>query len=71
MFSVNDQVGLTQLLGLVTDGKVTLDAEGNRRWPVVGDDANFMIVDASCAAEFVARQSAVDRVSYLGRFIDE
>ena len=70
MFSVNDQVGLTQLLGLVTDGKVTLNAEGNRQWPVVGDEADFMLVDASCAAEFVARQSRVDRVSYLGEFVN-
>lgn len=71
MFSVDDQVGLTQLLDLVTDGKVSLDKKGNQNWINIGDEASFILVDASCAAEFVARQSDVQRVYNMGNVVFE
>jgi len=34
-----------------------LDDKGKQVWPVKGDDASFVLVDASCSAEAVARIS--------------
>lgn len=46
---------LRQSLGLITRGITPLSSAGEQVWPMVGDDANFVFVDASCSAEAVAR----------------
>ena len=43
IFGVQSQEALTQALGLVTDGRVPLDQEGNQQWPKVGDSADFLL----------------------------
>ena len=59
MYFINDQVHLTSLLSLATNGRTTLDKKGTLIWPLVGQQADFMLVKSSSAAEFVARQSKV------------
>lgn len=59
MFDVTSQDNLTQLLGVATNGIVTLDHKGELAWPQVNDDANFILVNTSSSAEFVARQNPV------------
>ena len=54
-FAWRDEYRLSRALGYVTGGKMPLDAQGNRIWPQVGDDATFVLVAASCSAEAVAR----------------
>lgn len=56
-YNWKDEYALTQSLQFITGGVKTLDDEGNRLWPNVGDDASMVLVDASCSAEAVARRS--------------
>lgn len=42
-------------LKFITNGITPLDDEGRYQWPEVGDEASFVLVDASCSAEAVAR----------------
>ena len=60
-FGAIDEVSLAGYLGHVTGGKTPLDAQGNQVWPKPGDRADFLLVDASCSAEAVARVPS-DRV---------
>ncbi|HWO97616.1 MAG TPA: amidohydrolase [Bacillus sp. (in: firmicutes)] len=46
---------LAKSLTFVTGGKLALDDDGNQLWPKVGDEASFVLVNASCSAEAVAR----------------
>lgn len=59
MYGLKGQVELTQLLGLMTDGRVPLDQKGQHVWPQVHDEATFLLTQATCTAEFVARQTPV------------
>lgn len=68
-YTLIDERSLTQALGFITDGKTTLDQNGTRMWPTVGDDANFVLVDASCSAETVARRSKRLAVFFQGRIV--
>lgn len=51
----SDERSLRQSIGLITDGVTPLTTNGEKQWPRVGDDADFVFVDASCSAEAVAR----------------
>lgn len=54
---------LRESLKYVTQGITPLDAEGRYQWPKIGDEASFVLLDASCSAEAVARVSQTqDRV---------
>lgn len=46
---------LRKSLSLITQGVTPLNSEGEQVWPMVGDEASFVFVDASCSAEAVAR----------------
>jgi cytosine deaminase len=54
-FGAIDEVSLAGYLGHVTGGITPLDAQGNQVWPKAGDRADFVLVDATCSAEAVAR----------------
>lgn len=69
MFGIKNQEDLTQLLGLVTDGRTTLDKNGQMSWPKVGDEASYLLTAASCAAEFVARETPVEQSAFKGKII--
>lgn len=60
-----DERSLAQALSYITDGKTPLNFEGEQVWPKVGDDANIVLVDASCSAEAVARRA--NRVATMFR----
>lgn len=59
LYEITAQDELTEWLGLITDGQLTLNRQGEKQWPVLGDEATFILTPASCAAEFVARQVPV------------
>ncbi len=61
-----DEVSLSQTLRYITGGKTTLDKEGNQVWPKTGDEANMILIDASCSAEAIARRSKRQAVFYKG-----
>ena len=59
LYRGSDEFSLTRALAIATNDLLPLSAEGQRQWPQQGDDANMMIVAASCSAEAVARISPV------------
>ena len=69
IYRITTQEGLSQALGLITDGITPLDQTGQQVWPKVNDAANFILTPASCAAEFVARKGAVQQSYALGQRI--
>lgn len=66
ILGVKDQIDLTQLLGLVTDGLVPLTTDGKMQWPAVGMPATYLLTPADCTAEFVARQTPITQSAFAG-----
>ena len=69
LYGYNDERSLSQSLGFITGGVTPLDTEGSQVWPKVGDAASFVLVQASCSAEAVARKSARQAVWYKGQMV--
>ncbi|GMA47063.1 amidohydrolase [Tetragenococcus muriaticus] len=65
IFNITTQDGLTDCLELVTGKKIV----GDNLWLQEGDEATFTLVDSSCSAEFVARQSKVCSSYYKGKLV--
>ena len=59
LYGYETEFDLSRCLRYATNGKVPLDEKGNIEWPKVGDEASFLLVDASCSAEAVSRISPV------------
>ncbi|WP_045515011.1 hypothetical protein [Neobacillus niacini] len=68
-YSWIDERSLTKALAFITGGKTTLDLNGNRIWPTVGDDENLVLVEATCSAETVARRSKRVAIMFNGNII--
>ncbi|MFF2754971.1 amidohydrolase [Psychrobacillus sp. NPDC058041] len=68
-FRWTDEVALSQALKFITGGTTSLDKEGNQLWPKVGDEANMLLIDASCSAEVIARCSKRQAVFYKGKLV--
>lgn len=64
-----DEYSLTRALGFITDGKTPLDSEGKQVWPKVGDEANIVLLEASCSAEAIARRSKRNAVMVKGKVL--
>lgn len=68
-FGWSDEKSLGKALRFITGGKATLNDEGKRLWPNVGDEASFVLTNATCAAEAVARQTEKRVVMYKGNVV--
>lgn len=68
-FGLSDERSLGQTLRYITGGITPLNKEGERAWPKVGDNADFVLVDASCSAEAVARRAIRKAVVFAGNFV--
>ncbi|QWH39354.1 amidohydrolase family protein [Bacillus mycoides] len=68
-FGWSDEKSLGKALRFITGGKATLNDEGKRLWPNVGDEASFVLTNATCAAEAVARQTEKSVVMYKGNVV--
>ncbi|MFF1990464.1 amidohydrolase family protein [Bacillus mycoides] len=68
-FGWSDERSLGKALRFITGGKETLNNEGKRVWPNVGDEASFILTNATCAAEAVARQTEKRVVMYKGNVV--
>lgn len=64
-----DELSLSQALGFITGGRTPLNRDGNKAWPVVGDEASVVFVHASCSAEAVARRAKRQAVMYRGAIV--
>ena len=58
---------LSRTLGWATGGITPLNRAGEQQWPKAGDAANFVLVDASCSAEAVARVAPVCALVHQGK----
>ncbi|WP_294962462.1 amidohydrolase [uncultured Flavobacterium sp.] len=63
------EFGLSRMLRLATAGPIPLDDKGVQQWPKAGDDANLVLVDASCSAEAVSRISPIKSLIYKGNIV--
>lgn len=64
-----DELSLSQSFRFITDGLTPLTREGEQVWPVEGDQAIFILVDATCSAEAVARRSVRKAVFHKGALV--
>lgn len=64
-----DEQSLVQSLYFISDGRTTLDKEGKRAWPMVGDDANIVFAQAGCSAEAIARRARRAAVMFQGKIV--
>lgn len=66
----SDERSLAESLGYITNNKTPLNASGKQIWPQVGDDADMVLVNATCSAETVARRSKISSVLHKGKMFD-
>lgn len=64
-----DELSLSRSLRFITDGLTPLTREGEQVWPVEGDQASFVLIEATCAAEAVARRSKRQAVFHKGLIV--
>jgi len=71
LYGRSDERSLSQTLGFITGGATPLNEDGEQVWPKAGDAASFVLVQASCAAEAVARKAERLAVWFEGRLVSE
>lgn len=70
LYGWTDEYSLSRALHIATKDEVLpLNDSGTRVWPAVDNDANFILVKASCSAEAVARLPKREGVFYKGKMI--
>ncbi|MBF7093048.1 amidohydrolase family protein [Flavobacterium sp. ALJ2] len=70
LYGWTDEYSLSRALHIATTNEVLpLNDAGNRVWPAIGNDANFILVKASCSAEAVARLPKREGVFFNGKMI--
>ena len=62
-----DERTLAESLGFITGGITPLNADGKKVWPQIGDEASFVLAEASCSAELIARRSRIHGVVHKGK----
>ncbi|WP_066299960.1 amidohydrolase [Bacillus sp. FJAT-29937] len=69
IYRKSDELSLAQSLKWATGGTTPLNKDGEVTWPLVGDDANLILVNASCSAETVARTPKREVVIFKGKVV--
>lgn len=69
VYRKSDERGLANSLKFITNGITPLSDTGDVIWPTVGDDADFVFVEASCSAEAVARTPERKAVIFRGKLV--
>ncbi|OXA80998.1 Cytosine/adenosine deaminase [Flavobacterium aquidurense] len=70
LYGWTDEYSLSRALHIATrDEVLPLNDSGTRVWPAADNDANFILVKASCSAEAVARLPKREGVFYNGKMI--
>ncbi|MGF1741828.1 amidohydrolase [Vibrio profundum] len=67
LYRGSDEFNLSRSLAIATGGITPLDDKGQCVWPAVGFRANFVLIDASCSAESVARLPIQRATFYQGQ----
>ncbi len=66
-FRFMDEYSLNRSWKYATGGITPLNDEGQQVWPRKGDDANFLLLDAVCSAQVVARRQPITRIIAQGK----
>ncbi|MGD6846614.1 amidohydrolase family protein [Rossellomorea aquimaris] len=61
-FRLIDEYSINRTWKYASGGITPLDDAGKQVWPQVGDAADFVLVEASCSAEAVARRAKIDSI---------
>jgi cytosine/adenosine deaminase-related metal-dependent hydrolase len=69
LYRRSDERSLAQSLKLATGGPTPLTKEGEVAWPLPGDEASLVLVNASCSAETVARTPKREAVIFKGKVV--
>lgn len=70
LYGWTDEFSLSRALHIATKDEILpLNYAGTRVWPAVGNDADFILVKASCSAEAVARLPKREAVFFKGKKI--
>ncbi|WP_316829964.1 amidohydrolase [Pedobacter aquatilis] len=69
IYGYRTEFDLSRILKLATGNILPLDDHGKRQWPLAGDKANMVLVDASCSAETVSRVSPVKSLIHEGNIV--
>jgi cytosine/adenosine deaminase-related metal-dependent hydrolase len=69
LYGGSDEFRLSRALAIATGDVLPLSDDGKVAWPKLGDTAEFVLVDASCSAEAVARRSPRRATFHKGRLV--
>lgn len=69
LYGLETEYALSRLLGMATGNRLPLDDRGHQQWPLKGDAADFVLIDAECSAEAVSRISPVKRLIHHGNIV--
>lgn len=69
LYGYRTEFDLSRILKLATHNILPLDDRGNRSWPKAGDQADMVLIDASCSAEAVSRISPVKSLIHRGNIV--
>ncbi|MEC1522622.1 amidohydrolase family protein [Neobacillus niacini] len=69
LFRKSDERSLAQSLKWATGGPTPLNKDGEIAWPLQGDEASLILVNASCSAEAVARTPMREAVMFKGKIV--
>ncbi|PGY09703.1 amidohydrolase [Bacillus sp. AFS031507] len=69
LYRKSDERALAQTIKYATGGPTPLTKDGEVAWPLVGDEANLVLVNASCSAEAVARTPEREAVIFKGKVV--
>ncbi|WP_455853420.1 amidohydrolase [Pantoea endophytica] len=67
LYGRGTEYALNRALTIATGDILPLDEQGARIWPLAGDAADFILLNASCSAEAVARQPAISASYFRGQ----
>ncbi|MFB3169165.1 amidohydrolase family protein [Neobacillus sp. 179-C4.2 HS] len=69
LYRRSDERSLAQSLKFATGGPTPLSKDGEVVWPLPGDEANLVLVNATCSAEAVARTPKREAVIFKGKVV--
>ncbi|KXH85313.1 amidohydrolase [Chryseobacterium kwangjuense] len=69
LYGYSTEFLLSRSLKLATANVLPLDDKGNQQWPKPGDQADFVLMNASCSAEAVSRISNVESLVHQGNVV--
>jgi cytosine/adenosine deaminase-related metal-dependent hydrolase len=69
LYGYRTEFDLSRILKIATHNILPLDDKGTQVWPKAGDTADMVLIDASCSAEAVSRNSTVKSLIHRGNIV--